>query len=114
MEKNLNALTVTDIICVYSGIDGKCGCGCAGKYSYHADPALLTAGALRRGYAVSDDEVNPRMIKKVLKIMQDPTNEARVMREGENVSIVIGSRLYVAHFVEGITCTAPPVAGCLA
>ncbi|MBY0560051.1 hypothetical protein [Hyphomicrobium sp.] len=68
----LNALQKTDIKSVYTGRAGKCCCGCAGTHS--EKPATKTY---------------------VLNILKK--NAADVDDDGDNLSVEIGGRLYVAY-----------------
>ncbi len=59
----MNTINVNDVVAVYSGKDG-CRCGCIGKYYYAKQHQA--EGGKERGYPVSDDEVNDRMVAKVV------------------------------------------------
>jgi hypothetical protein len=86
------------VMSVYSGIDGKCCCGCSGKHTYAS--AHVRTGSRHRGYPVKDDEVNDRVVKRVVNKIN------RLIDAGEPVSIdedfvsaVVGRRVYIAYFV---------------
>lgn len=92
------ALDPADFMNVYSGRDGKCCCGCAGKYTY-SDKAT-GRGAELRGYAIGDDEINERtfrmMLRKIERVISSP--EAEDLDEcAQYVSVVAGNRLYIAY-----------------
>lgn len=93
MNVNLSNLEAWNVLSVYSGKDGKCCCGCAGKHYYN--PAYLTLGGERRGYAVEDDECSARMVKKVVKLLKE--NAADVEVGDNNLAVVIGKRVYIAY-----------------
>lgn len=93
------ALTVTDILSVYSGKDGKCCCGCSGKHYYAK--ALQAEAGKNRGYAVGDDECSDKMIARVLRLVQANVGDADVMLDAQgnvdHVAVVLGGRLYIAY-----------------
>lgn len=97
----LVTLQVSDVSSVYSGRDGRCCCGCSGKHSYNS--ALVAFASKDRGYAVTNDEVNDRMVARVLRIMKDANeHEPRVVEYDEFGdmrlwSTVIGTRRYVVY-----------------
>lgn len=87
-----NKITREEVISVYSGKDGACCCGCAGKHYYVTE--ALGNGKTIRGYEIDANEISEKMVKKVIKII----NEASVVEDdGDNISTVVGSRLYVAY-----------------
>jgi hypothetical protein len=82
---------------VYSGKNGKCCCGCAGKHRYAS--ALREEASKDRGYEVKDDEVNDRQVAKVVAIMNDrsiPFEKDGL--QSDYVAKVVGNRLYIAYF----------------
>lgn len=62
--KLVKDLTTDDVMSVYSGKDGKCMCGCSGKYSYN--PKYREIASEDRGYEVTEDECNLRTVSLVL------------------------------------------------
>jgi len=80
---------------VYSGIDGKCCCGCSGKH-YYASTHREWAQK-KRGYAVKDEDINDRMIEKVIKIIE---NAEKIEDLGSCISTTVGKRLYIAYLRE--------------
>ena len=87
-------LEIEQVQSVYSGKDGECCCGCKGKH-YYASKYRTEAGK-DRGYAIDDDEISDRMIKKVTKII----NEANItdIDDGDSyLAVTIGTRLYIAY-----------------
>lgn len=83
---------------VYSGINGKCCCGCAGKHTYSGKAA--GRGKELRGYEFDDEEVNERtflmMLRKIERFINaDERNDFDEC--AQYVSVVVGNRLYVAY-----------------
>ena len=80
---------ISNITKVYSGKDGRCMCGCSGKYSYTA------AGAVENspGYDVSDS-VNERSVKIIAgKVLRNPNTDYKdagyaVLAENGRVLVV--------------------------
>jgi len=98
-------LEISQIASVYSGKDGKCCCGCSGKHYYAK--AHQAASSKNRGYEVTDDEVSDRMVKKVVTKINDvmamPADIQRAYQldvDSSYVSIVDGTRLYIAYYLE--------------
>jgi hypothetical protein len=89
---DIRNLLTSEVLSVYSGKDGKCCCGCAGKYSYNS--LHIAAGSKNRGYEVTRDEVNDRMICKVLNIVASAEN---IKIGDNNISTVVGNRLYIVY-----------------
>ena len=76
---------------VYSGIDGRCCCGCAGKHYYSSAVAEKATKARKYEVAVSD-----RMVRKVYNILA--ANSALVEKISNDCeSVVIGRRLYIVY-----------------
>jgi len=92
-------IKVESVTSVYSGKNGKCCCGCTGKHytaSAHRDLRSKT-----RGYPVGDDEISDKMVKKVVRIVnEDLANGSAKVLHG-CVSTVRSGRLYVAYTVKG-------------
>lgn len=88
------AINASDVVSVYSGKDGKCCCGCAGRY-YYAKATRVAAGKAR-GYKVTDDEINDGMITRIVRLM-NKTPEA-IEWDDEYAALVVGGRLYMARF----------------
>jgi hypothetical protein len=77
----LAAVTLEQVMGVYSGRAGKCYCGCSGNHRYAS--AHLAAATKDRGYEIAKEEVNDRQVKKVLKIVQENfTYDHETCREG--------------------------------
>lgn len=94
MTKKIENLEVKDVLKVYSGINGKCCCGCAGKYSYN--PAYKVQGGKNRGYAVNEKECNLKEVNRILKKLKKVT-EVQIGKT--YISTVVGNRLYAVHLI---------------
>jgi hypothetical protein len=82
---------------VYSGKDGKCCCGCAGKHRYASHAVDLQSG--RRGYVVTPDEVNDAQVARVVRILNDPATGPFTLDTdyAPHAWKVVGRRLYIAY-----------------
>lgn len=93
MPVTIATLTLKDIKRVYSGIDGKCCCGCSGKY-WEAD-AVRCVGVDHGSEIYVPDT---RMITKVFNLLKAAPGECQ---QGSNhIARVVGGRLYIAYFAE--------------
>lgn len=93
----LAGLLPADVLSVYSGQDGRCCCGCAGKHSYQS--ANVAAASRDRGYKVTADEVNDAMVTRVLRLVKARLAEspANVFSGRSHFSTVVGARVYVVY-----------------
>ena len=73
----MRKLTIEEVEQVYSGIDGRCCCGCSGTH-------------YKKG-----EEGFERMAKKALRLINDESNGAE--DNDDHVAVVIGKRLYIAY-----------------
>jgi len=75
-------LQAGDVEKVYSGFDG-CRCGCNGKYSY--SEAAQEAGVQLWGRDLDADDINQRMVNKVVKAINESKDEVEVVmfKDGE-------------------------------
>jgi hypothetical protein len=100
-----NQIDVTKIHQVYSGKNGKCCCGCAGKHTYAT--AYADAVAKSHGYMPDADVFNDRTVKTIVGKMNrlpawhppldlDHADGYRT-DNGNYVSAVVGQRLYIAY-----------------
>lgn len=89
------ALEPSMVLSVYSGKNGACCCGCSGKHYYNS--ALKEEAGKDRGYEVDDDEVNDKMIKKVINILKGKAPSGQIEADCNFISTVIGERLYIAY-----------------
>jgi hypothetical protein len=86
-------IELVEVKSVYTGKSGRCCCGCSGIHRYakaHRDWA-----SKNRGYKVTDAEINDKHVKKVVGVIN--ANIADVIFDSNNVSIEIGSQLFVAY-----------------
>ena len=78
---------------VYSGINGKCCCGCSCKHTY-ASVHVIEAG-WSRGYPVQADEVNDKTVNLICNTVEklpiEQTNDVCI-------SAVCGKRLYIVYW----------------
>lgn len=88
------AIEREQVASVYSGRDGKCCCGCAGRHSYAA--AHREWASANRGYPVSDDDINESAVTRIVNIIN--ANRATARRASNHAYVVLGARLYIAYF----------------
>ena len=83
------------ITSVYSGINGKCCCGCAGKHRYAS--AYRKLASKHRGYEVRDEEVSDRSVKIISnKVLNHKDSE----HNGDHSSLVSGNRVLVVYYAD--------------
>ncbi|OGM01486.1 hypothetical protein A3K72_01665 [Candidatus Woesearchaeota archaeon RBG_13_36_6] len=68
-EEKKVEFTEEQVESVYSGKPHVCMCGCAGTYYYSSKNREYASKD--RGYKVTDDEVNDKMVKKILKLFEE-------------------------------------------
>ena len=85
MEQQIT-LNGKPVVSAYSGKDGKCCCGCAGKH-YHK-----SATGDYRGGGTPKDLSN---IRRIINLM---TANGGAEMDGSYASLVIGTHLYIAYF----------------
>ena len=90
-----STINVEDVMSVYSGKNGSCCCGCAGKHTYAS--ATRTLASKDRGYAVSDDEVSDRTVKMIVRKMNKWPGKMEF--DLGHVAVVVNERLYVAYLI---------------
>ena len=82
-----------NILSVYSGKQGRCMCGCSGKYTYN--PQFRKEGSLRRGYEVTAEDCNERTVKMIAKkVLTNPL----VKYEDDYAYVDTDTRSYVVYF----------------
>lgn len=99
------SLTETDIMSVYSGVNGKCCCGCSGKHTYN--PLYQAIASENRGYGVGQEECNARTVKMILNKIKRNADQMKPgdVQVGEFVSVACNKtehfpgRLYVAYLL---------------
>jgi len=92
-------INIDDVMSVYSGKNGRCCCGCAGKHTYASK--WQAAAGKDRGFKVTDDEVNDRTVKLILGKIAKIGGEQYDGPFGSHVSAVSGDRVYVAYLKYG-------------
>ena len=81
------------IVSVYSGIDGRCCCGCAGKHRYASEHREYSSKY--RGYSVTDEDVSDRSVKIISnKVLNHKDSE----HNGDHSSLVSGNRVLVVYY----------------
>ena len=99
MTMMIQNLQPANVLSVYSGKKDRCCCGFAGKHSYAS--ATRTEAQTSRGYAIGDDEVNDKMVTRVLRLIQ--AHEGDVTIDDETcISVELGNRLYIAYLRAGV------------
>jgi hypothetical protein len=68
-------ISPADVLTVYSGKPG-CMCGCNGKYFITAQNRA--AAARDRGYEYEDDQVNEKMVRKVIRLVKAAAGDKNV------------------------------------
>lgn len=98
-------IDINKVQSVYSGKNGRCCCGCAGKHTYASK--YKKVGSRDRGYVVQPEEVSDRTVKlivnKMNKLLAIPGAKPEYLDKKtlkEFASIVQGDRLYIAYFVK--------------
>ena len=91
-------ITTDKVMSVYSGKNGKCCCGCAGKHYYASQ--FREFASEHRGYEVTDNEVSDRMVTKVVGIINSASSvEVPSTAAPTFFSTVVGERLYIAYLI---------------
>ena len=91
MPYDIKSITQDDILTAYSGRDGACCCGCAGKYRYNS--LHVEEANKNRGYGGCEEEVNDPAIKRILNIVKKNADKIE-FNEQEFIGVTIGKRLY--------------------
>lgn len=95
--RTLVPFEVSNVYSVYSGRPG-CACGCRGKYSYskqHQDFASKD-----RGYAVTDDEVSDKNVKRITEYFNQHLSEVETCGEDCFSLEVSDTRMYTLYTVQ--------------
>jgi hypothetical protein len=98
---NVQEISISKVASVYSGKNGLCCCGCAGRYSYAK--AHQAYSSKHRGYAVTDDEISDRECLRVLRLVQAEDAKDPVLVEhlaDDQVTTVVGKRRYMVMLVK--------------
>ena len=99
-KMKIQDIQVKDVMSVYSGIAGRCCCGCAGKHTYNSK--YVNQASEHRGYEVRPEEVSDRTVALILnKVKKNADSlDVDVPRKGfDFFSVTVGNRLYVVYLV---------------
>lgn len=94
----LKPIELANVKSVYSGRPNTCYCGCAGKH-YYASAYKVQAGE-ERGYGVNNEEVNDRMVAKVVKYVNEHLDSADVYDDLYVTVPVSKNREYTVYLKE--------------
>ena len=91
----MKTLNKEQITWVYSGVNGKCCCGCAGKYSYAS--AHKEESSKEQGYEVNDESISDRSISIIVnKINKEISKGNFEMVDDTQIAVELDNRLYMA------------------
>ena len=84
---------VTQVRSVYSGLSGRCSCGCNGKYTYASQ--YRTDSEKRLGYQLTDDQINDRVVKMIFnRVAKNPDHiDENILSYFDN-----GRRIWIVYF----------------
>lgn len=95
---------------VYSGVVGKCMCGCCGKHSYAE--AHRAEASKDRGWQVSDEQVSDRSVRtianKVRSLIEQGTAPL-VADDGSWLGVDTATRSYVLYFTNSHPLAQEPI-----
>jgi len=95
MARVIQEIQENQVLSVYSGIDGRCCCGCSGKHTYN--PLWKEIAQEDHGGRLDDEEFSSRSIKIILNKIKKASN---VDDEGDYIATVTDTgRLLVAYLV---------------
>ena len=103
---NLSEIKLSEVDTVYVGKPDKCMCGCSGKYTYTS--VNQKQSTKRRGYEVTDDEVNDKRVMRIVKkVSQDEKEVVPPNAETDNIdnrifTRVIGKTQYTIYLTDEI------------
>jgi hypothetical protein len=97
-ELHLQNLTPFDVVSVYTGTNGKCCCGCAGKHRYNSK--YVTEASQRRGYAVTPDEVSDRSVLRVLNSIKAGIVSGELEFGNGYIARVTGTRVHIIYLAK--------------
>ena len=89
-------ISTDKVASVYSGIDGRCCCGCAGNHSYNSKYANI--GLQLRGYPIKPEEVSDRNVTRILNVLKKSSLD-QINIQDSYISTIIGKRIYVVYFI---------------
>ena len=79
---------------VYSGRDGACCCGCAGKHTWNEE--FARAAEMVTGHR--PEYISDRVVKSVIKKIQNSADPNADFDYGTCVGTVVGARVYIAYY----------------
>lgn len=90
-ELRLHSITTDDVMSVYSGINGRCCCGCTGS---HRANSKFDDGS----YTVSD-----RSVQRILNSIKAgiSTGTLDISSDGREVCRIVGNRIHIVYLVPG-------------
>lgn len=93
----LAAMTTDDVMQVYSGVNGKCCCGCAGEHTYN--PKHRRAASVDHGYEIGADQCDAQRVGRVLRQVQREAAKggSNVMFSSNHVAAVVGRRVHIVY-----------------
>ncbi len=91
-------IQIENIISVYDGRNGKCCCGCAGKYSYSSTNREL--GTKSRGYEVTSEDISDYDVERVALLFKYASDTDIEQVSDNRFSLVKGKRLYMIETKE--------------
>ena len=91
-------IPIETIAAVYDGKNGRCCCGCAGKYSFSSKNR--EAGGKQRGYEVTDDEISDYDVERIALLFKYASDSEIEVVCDNKFSLVKGKRLYMIETVE--------------
>lgn len=81
---------------VYSGINGRCCCGCSGKHTYPSTD--IKAAGKARGYEIQQEEISDRTVKMMINKINKQIELNNIEYDEEDfISCVVGNRVYIAY-----------------
>ena len=96
-------IPIETIVSVYDGENGRCCCGCSGKYSYSS--RNTEAGTKRRGYTVTDDEISDYDVERIALLFKYASDSEIEAVCDNKFALVKGERLYMINTLEAlVTC----------
>jgi hypothetical protein len=89
-------IDVSKVYQVYSGKNGRCCCGCSGKYTVAT--AHRVYASKRCGYQVDAEDCNDRTVKMFVNKMNSHPDTKWL--NDDQATLVVGDRLYMAILVK--------------
>lgn len=90
-ELQLHHITTDDVMSVYTGINGRCCCGCSGNHR-------ASSKFPDQGYEVSDLSVK-RVLNSIKAGIVSGTLD--ISEDGREVCRIVGNRIHIVYLVPG-------------